>query len=509
MDKTKPPESKSDFRQDFLASIVVFLVALPLCMGIAIACGVPPAQGLLTGIIGGIIVGTISGAPLQVSGPAAGLTVLVWDIVQRHGLEALAVVVLIGGAIQLLAGVLKLGRWFRAVSPAVMHGMLAGIGVLLCASQFHVMLDKAPHGSGLPNLLSIPPALWAAIAGADGVSHLFALGLGVFTLSILVLWKRLHMDKRLYMPGHLPAIALATLIAFLFHLPVKFVDVPDNLLNAVNLPGFGTLGLIIQAPILLAALSLALIASAETLLSAQAVDQMHQGQRAKLDKELMAQGLGNMLCGFVGALPMTGVIARSTVNVQSGARTRRSAILHGFWLLGAVALLPFVLKLVPTASLAALLVYTGFKLVDTKVMRELKSFGLGQLAIYASTVLVIVTTDLLTGVLVGFALSLVRLVLTLIDIKVEQTRQNEEIVVSIKGTATFLGLPTLAESLETVPPGTNVRIVLDDLVYVDHGSLELLTNFEKRHTASGGKVTIDRARLAALSLSPADKPDPE
>lgn len=528
MSAPNQPKSGSDFRKDFLSSIVVFLVALPLCLGISIACGVPPAQGLMTGIIAGIVVGFLSGVPLQVSGPAAGLTVLVWDVVQRHGLEALAVVILAGGAIQLIAGFFKLGRWFRAVSPAVIQAMLAGIGILLAASQFHVMLDYTPSGSGLPNLIAIPSAIANAIMLADGGSHLMAAGLALFTLAVLVLWKWFHFEEKTHMPGHLPAIVGATLIAFGLRLPVNYVNVPDNLLSATNITGTDALSLIIQAPILLAALSLALIASAETLLSATAVDQMHQGKRAQYDRELIAQGIGNMLCGVVGALPITGVIARSTVNVQAGARTRRSAILHGVWILLAVAALPFVLNAVPIASLAALLVYTGAKLIDMKAIKALMSFGRGQLMIYGATVVVIVAADLLTGVLVGFALSLVRLVLTMTDLQIErscQTKPEEDdpetdddsgaeaevskakragiLVLSIRGTATFLGLPKLAEALESLPADANVRIETDDLVYIDHACLDLIANFEKRHTAGGGTLAIDKLRLEELSHSPA------
>ncbi|HEY9783754.1 MAG TPA: SulP family inorganic anion transporter [Candidatus Obscuribacterales bacterium] len=506
MSENKDAASKSDLRQDFLASIVVFLVALPLCMGIAIACGVPPAQGLISGIVGGIIVGMISGVPLQVSGPAAGLTVLVWDVVQRHGVEALAVVVLVAGGIQLAAGLLKLGRWFRAVSPAVVNGMLAGIGILLVASQFHVMFDLAPKSSGLPNLIAIPGAIWNAITFADGAGHFFGAGLGFFTLAVLFLWKKFHLDEKSHLPGHLPAIAGATLIALAFQLPVKYVDVPDSLIKAINFTGFDALGHIIEAPILLAALSMALIASAETLLSATAVDQMHQGPRARYDKELVAQGVGNMLCGFLGALPITGVIARSTVNVQSGARSRRSAIFHGVWILLAVMLLPFVLKLIPTASLGALLVFTGFKLIDVSVIRKLRAFGHSQAAIYAATVGMIVTTDLLAGVLVGFTLSLIRLILTMTDLNVEQHEDKEKktIVLEVKGTATFLGLPRLAEPLEALPAGLHVRVIVDDLVFIDHACLELLANFERRHKAAGGTVEIDWNRLRERSASPAD-----
>jgi MFS superfamily sulfate permease-like transporter len=502
----KTSVSSDDLKHDFVASIVVFLVALPLCMGIAIACGVPPAQGLITGIVGGIIVGFFSGAPLLVSGPAAGLTVLVFDIMQRHGLATLALIVIAAGAVQILAGMLKLGRWFRAVSPAVIHGMLAGIGILLCASQFHVMLDKAPQSSGLPNLLAMPRAIWETITLTGGFGSLFALGLGLFTLAVLVIWKYFGLDKRLHVPGHLPAIAGATIIAQAFSLPVHYVPVPDSLIDAISFAALSNLGQLIHAPVLLAALSVALIASAETLLSATAVDQIQKGPRAKYDRELMAQGFGNMLCGLFGGLPMTGVVARSTVNLQAGARTRWATIMHGLLILIAVALIPFVLKMIPIAALAGLLVFTGFKLVDTAVFKQLRAYGHNQATIYLVTIGFIVSTDLLIGVFVGFTLSLVRLILTMVDLNIE-TRQDAteaETVIEVKGTATFLGLPKLAEALESLPADRRVRVDVKDLVFIDHACLELFSQWEKRHVEGGGQVSINWDDLRRLCGSPAD-----
>ena len=179
------------WRNDALASVVVFLVALPLCMGIAIASGVPPAAGLVTGIVGGLIVGFFSGAPLQVSGPAAGLSVIVWQLVQTHGVGALGWIVLVAGAVQLVAGLARLGQWFRAVSPAVIHAMLAGIGVLIFASQFHVMVDDAPRGSGLENLLAIPEAVYKGFVPADGSLHFQAAMIGLLTLAVMIGWRPL------------------------------------------------------------------------------------------------------------------------------------------------------------------------------------------------------------------------------------------------------------------------------------------------------------------------------
>jgi MFS superfamily sulfate permease-like transporter len=280
---------RGHWRHEFLASIVVFLVALPLCMGIAIASGAPPAAGLMTGIIGGLIVGVFAGAPLQVSGPAAGLSVIVYDLVQTHGYGALGWIVLAAGLIQLIAGVAGLGQWFRAVSPAVIHAMLAGIGVLIFVSQFHVMVDDAPRGSGLENLIAIPEAIAKGVAPADGSPHFQAAMIGLFTLTLIVLWKPLVPQVLKAVPAPLVAVVAATLLASLAGLGVKRVDVPQNLLEAVSWPtlaGLGSLGWTAVA----SGFALAFVASAETLLCATAVDKLHDGPRAQFDRELSAQG---------------------------------------------------------------------------------------------------------------------------------------------------------------------------------------------------------------------------
>ncbi len=216
------------FGRDFLASIVVFLVALPLCMGISIASGLPPTTGIITGIIGGIVVASISGAPLQVSGPAAGLTVLVYMLVQEQGAAMLGTIVLFAGLIQMLAGVLKLGQWFRAVSPAVIHGMLAGIGVLIFASQFHVMLDGKPLGSGVQNLIGIPGALFEAIRTGD--SRQTAGLVGLLTIATIVGWSAFAPKSLRLVPAPLVGVVVAVIAAYILGLAsIKFVDVPSNI----------------------------------------------------------------------------------------------------------------------------------------------------------------------------------------------------------------------------------------------------------------------------------------
>ena len=620
-------------KQDILASIVVFLVALPLCMGIAIASGVPVAAGLITGIVGGLIVGWFSGAPLQVSGPAAGLTVIVYDLVQHHGLEVLGIAVLIGGALQLIAGLMRYGGWFRAVSPAVIHGMLAGIGVLILSSQFHVMVDDAPKGSGIKNLMSIPEAIKKGLplpelgtvevrtsqrdllqqfgslheqqvqlrelaaeripvalqetdqtqstlpdksqlaplatmqqqlldrlndlvgqlesrgivetvrdparlreattqskeqnrialsdlreGHAEQVrtsqanaqqkleevldelkNHDWAAKIGMLTIFALLLWKVIVPKRLKLVPAPLVAVVIATAATALLKLPVLYVEVPDNLWNEIHFPSLTVLKSIPLRVVLQAGIVLAIVASAETLLCATAVDQMQSHTRTQYDRELAAQGIGNMICGLLGALPMTGVIVRSSANVEAGGRTRLSTILHGAWLLVFVSVLAFLLRMIPTAALAAMLVYTGYKLVNFKIIRELRKYGWGEVVIYVATLGTIVCTDLLTGVLTGVALSAIKLLHTFSRLKVhfEDRPDGQARKLKLVGAATFIRLPKLAEALESVPAASQLHVDFDRLTYIDHACLDLLMNWAKQHEGTGGTVVIDWDSLHA------------
>jgi MFS superfamily sulfate permease-like transporter len=625
---------KSIVKGDILASIVVFLVALPLCMGIAIASGAPVAAGLITGIVGGLVVGALAGCPLQVSGPAAGLTVIVYDIIQQHGLEMLGLGVLLAGVIQMIAGAVRLGQWFRAVSPAVIQGMLAGIGFLILASQFHVMIDDKPRGSGAENLASIPAAIVKAariprplprevrevhtemirsvgelhrqqvsikeqlaehlphnggqepVAVSENIAadvkslvteeqalvenfavleknlvefeqkapesekaeriikaaqvtlasgriaiasladkdlqaafaaqndflksleglmgsmknHNYAAGIGILTILLIVFWQGFAPKSLKVLPAPLVAVFTVTIITTMLVVPVFYVEVPDNLASDIHLP---SLELLSNAPwmdLLKVALLLAAVASAETLLCCTAVDQMKPDQRTAYDRELFAQGIGNTVCGLVGALPMTGVIVRSSANIQAGGQTRLSAILHGLWLLVFVVALGFLLRLIPTSSLAAMLVYTGYKLVNVKAMAQLLKFGWGEVVIYAVTVIMIVFTDLLTGVIAGILLSALKLLYTFSHLQIQlklPEQGNEMAVLKLHGSATFLRLPKLAAVLEQVPEGTDLQVDFRHLDYIDHACLDLLMNWAKQHESTNGALEIDWESLHA------------
>jgi MFS superfamily sulfate permease-like transporter len=484
--------------QDLLASVVVFLVALPLCMGIAIASGVPPVAGLITGIIGGLVVGAFSGCPLQVSGPAAGLAVIVFELVQKHGFAGLAPIIVLAGVLQLAAGALRVGQLFRAMAPAVIYGMLAGIGVLIFAAQFHVMVDDKPRESGIQNLLSIPSAIGKGIFPVDGGSHHIAAMLGLTTIVILFGWSKFAPKRIKWIPGALVAVLVATVAAKVLAMPVRYVSLPDNIFSAISLPTLSQFSGIFNVEVLVAALTLAFVASAETLLSAAAVDQMHDGPRTNYDRELLSQGVGNVLAGALGGLPMTGVIVRSATNVAAGAKTRRSAILHGLWLLVFVAALPWVLRMVPTASLAAVLVFTGYKLVNPNDIRSLRRYGLAPVAIYAITVITIVATDLLTGIIVGIVCSVAKVLYALshLEVRVLRDETRNRVDVELLGAATFIRLPKLVDALESIPTGVETHIHLDRLNYIDHAGMDAIANWEKqRNSRHASKVVIERDEL--------------
>lgn len=491
--------TRESLTKDFLASLVVFLLALPLCMGIALASGVPIEKGILTGIIGGCIIGFITGSPLQISGPAAGLTVLVYEIVSNHGLAGLSVILVSAGLLQLCMGLARIAQIFRAVSPAVINGMMSGIGITLILSQLYVIGAMHPKAHALYNIKHLPD-LVANILDPT-TTALESVNIGVLTIVVLVLWKKFAHGKLASIPGALVAVVAATVTTSLLHLPLKTIPLPESIFSGIQFLDISTFSKIDPWSIARFSVVLAIIASAETLLSAAAVDKLHRGPRTKYDKELIAQGIGNTICGLVGALPMTGVIARSSVNVNSGAKTNRSTILHGIWLLIAVAAFPGLLRMVPVATLASLLLFTGYKLIDFKSIRKLWNFGPRLVGVYAITTVAIVATDLLVGVALGVAMSVIKLVYTMTRLNIKIDQFENKSVLHLRGAATFLSLPRLADALDSVPANTELHVCMDELDYVDHACLELIMDWEKQHETTGGTLVMDWGELRAMFKS--------
>jgi MFS superfamily sulfate permease-like transporter len=502
-----PAAARRPWLDDFLASVVVFMVALPLCIAIAQASGLPAEAGVITGVVGGLLVGAISGSPLQVSGPAAGLIVVVLDLIAKHGIAGMGVALFLAGCLQVVAGFARLGQWFRAVSPSVIHGMLAGIGLVIIAKQSHILVDDvAGDGSVIQNLLSIPAAFIKAFADsdADQPHHRVAAGVGLLTISILLAWKPLAPRFFKLLPAALVAVVAAATIGHVLDHDIKTVVVQSNLLASITWLHDSPVRLFVNAGIWQAAVTLALIASAETLLCAGAVDRMHTGPRTQYNVELAAQGVGNMICGFLGVLPMTGVIVRSATNVEAGAKTRASAMLHGLWLLLFVGLFPGVLGLVPLTSLAAVLIVTGFKLINPAGIVTLWRTSRSEALILLATAGMIVATDLLVGVISGIVLALLKLVWTFSHLKthVEIDPREQRTTLHLDGAATFIRLPLLADTLEHVPGDTELHVDFTRLSYIDHACLELLMEWEKQHETTGGSLVLDWDSLHARFRSP-------
>ncbi len=475
--QTGQPGRFPHLARDLSASLVVFLVAVPLSLGIALASGAPLMAGLIAAIVGGIVVGMIGGAPLQVSGPAAGLTVIVLGYVQQFGWGVTCAITVGAGLLQIALGAMGVAPVALGMSPAVIHGMLAAIGILIAMSQLHVVLGHEPTGKGLKTLFSLPEHA----AQLDPAATL----IGGLTIAVLVAWPHLPWARLKAFPGALAAILAATTVSLLFGMEVPRVQLGGDLLSSLRLPELPAGNL---AAILGAIVALCFVASAESLLCAVATDKLHTGPRANLHKELVGQGVGNTLSGLLGGLPITGVIVRSTANITAGGKTRLSAILHGVWVLLFVALLPGVLTLVPLAALAGLLVHTGFRLVNTKHIRDLQHHG--ELGVYGVTVLAIVCTNLLMGLAIGFGVALLRLLWKLTHVDVHAEERDNRWTVWVDGTLTFAGVPKLITRLSAIPPGAHVTIDLN-LRFLDHAGLEALTSWRSTYERLGGTVQLD------------------
>lgn len=490
------PYLKNSFKEDFFASIVVFLVAVPLCLGIALASGLPAETGLVSAIIGGIVVGLFSGCPLMVSGPAAGLVAIVYEIIQEHGIQRLGAILFFSGLLQISFGILRLGPWFRAVSPAIVTGMLSGIGILIFASQFHVMVDDLPKTSAILNITSLPSSVMKGITVSTDTNHHIAALIGILTFCIMIFWK-FAPKKIKTIPSALVGVVVSIIVVEFFNLPIKHITVPDNFLTLIRLPSLRSFECLLHWDVLIESITIAFIASAETLLSSVAVDQMQTRHKTNYNKEVIAQGVGNSICGLLGALPITGVIVRSSANVNAGAKTRMSAIFHGLWILIFISLFPHFLERIPTASLGAVLVYTGYKLINLNAIKGLIKYGKSEFIICLITITVIVLDSLLEGIIFGIFLSSIKLLynFSVIKISFEDLNDKDKMIVHIEGCATFINLPVLADELDKLPPEKEILILFKNLTYIDHACLDLLGNFQKQYVSKGGSVSISWSEL--------------
>ncbi|WP_067673730.1 SulP family inorganic anion transporter [Nocardia miyunensis] len=474
-------------RHDLPASIVVFLVALPLSLGIAVASGAPIAAGLIAAVVGGIVVGVLGGAPLQVSGPAAGLTVVVAESITQFGWKTTCLITVAAGLLQIVFGLSRVARAALAIAPVVVHAMLAGIGVTIALQQVHVLLGGSSHSSAAENIRELPGQL-LDLQGDD-----FAIGLVV--IAIMLAWR--WAPERLRMiPGPLVAVVVGTLLSLVLPGDPARLAIDGSLFDAIGLPNLPHGD---WATVAMMVLTIALIASVESLLSAVAVDKMHTGSRTDFDRELIGQGSANVVSGLLGGLPVTGVIVRSATNVRAGARTRASAIMHGVWLLVFSVALVGLVEQIPKSALAGLLIVVGVQLVKIGHIRLARRTG--DLAVYTVTILAVVFTNLLEGVLIGLALAFALLLWRVVRVSVHAAPIGEtgRWLVGVDGTCTFLALPKLSSTLAKVPAGTEVIVELS-VDFLDHAACEALQDWARQHESNGGTVEFAEMGTARMAL---------
>ncbi|MFE6756571.1 bifunctional SulP family inorganic anion transporter/carbonic anhydrase [Streptomyces sp. NPDC057684] len=489
-----PPKPPRRFRisgADLSASGAVFLIALPLSLGIALATGAPLQAGLVAAAVGGLVAGRLGGSPLQVSGPAAGLTVVTADLIHRYGWRTTCAITVIAGIAQLGLGCLRVARTALAVSPAVVHGMLAGIGVTIAVAQVHIVLGSTPQSAVLDNLRALP----AQLTHVD----LAALLLSMLTLAVLFAWPRIpgHAGRALRrVPAALVAVACATATAALAGITVTKVDLPSWSSHALaGLPEGPVMGLAA------AVLTVTLVCSVQSLLGAVAVDKLAsskpalrpEARRSDLDRELLGQGAANIVSGTLGGLPVAGVAVRSAANVNAGGESRNSSMLHGVWVVVAALLMVPVLELIPLASLAALVMAVGIQMVSLHHIRTVTRHR--EVLVYAVTTLGVVVLGVLEGVALGIAVAvgvaLHRLTRTRITHSVDETDSTGGGThhVRVRGQLTFLAVPRLSRVLHQVPQGVDCVVELDGS-FMDHAAFESLQDWQKSHVAQDGKVEV-------------------
>ncbi|MEV6795247.1 SulP family inorganic anion transporter [Streptomyces sp. NPDC051320] len=482
----QPTDHRRRFRvtgADVSASITVFLLAVPMSLGLAVAMGAPLEAGLLAAAVGGIVAGLLGGSALLVSGPSAGLTVVTAGLIQTYGWRTTCAITVGAGLLQLLLGSLRMARGALAVSPAVVHGTLAGIGVAIALAQLHIVLGGTPQSSAIANVMALPDQ-WGRVDPAAPL-------IGGFTVTVLILWPRIpgRSGRALRrIPAALAAVAAATAVAAVAAPGIARVDLPSW--SAHALPGPP------QGPVLglaTAVFTVMLVASLESLLSAVAVDKLTADrpgspvERADLDRELRGQGIANAVSGLLGGLAVSGGAVRGTANVRAGATGRGSTVLHGLWMLLAAGFLVSALERMPLAALAGLVMVVGIQMVNYAHIRNVHKHR--EFLVYVATVGGVLVLGVLQGVLVGIAvavgLALHRLARTRITLEERGGLHR----VCARGQLTFLAVPRLTRAFSQVPHGAPVVVELDGS-FMDHAAYEALQHWQETHLSQGGRVEV-------------------
>ncbi len=504
MNKTQQVESPTSvleassgnfFRYDGPAGTVVFLVALPLCLGIALASSAPLFSGIIAGIIGGLVVSLLSGSHVSVSGPAAGLAVIVATGIATLGsFRAFLTALVLAGVLQFLLGTVKAGVIAQYVPNSVIKGMLAAIGILIILKQIPHALgrDKDWEGDltffavgGENALTDIAAAVMSASPGAVVIAAV--------SLAVLVLWDKWAKSNKFFklIPGALVTVLLGIGLnqAFGFVAPAWKLTDPQHLVTlpvADSLQGFFSnfmlpdFSLITQKAVWITAFTLAIVASLETLLSLEAADRLDPYKRiSPPNRELLAQGVGNFLSGMIGGLPITSVVVRTSANVYAGARTRMSAFIHGVLLFGSTLLIPGLLNLTPLVSLAVVLLAVGYKLTNVDLYKKMYRDGLHQFLPFIVTVAAVVFTDLLMGVVIGLAVGLFFIIREDHHEAISVVSQDNNYLMRFNKDMTFVNKSELRSKLRKLPAGSHVLVDGSKALYIDHDIYEALEDFQQ------------------------------
>lgn len=486
----------SFLKTDIQAGVVVFLVALPLCLGIALASGAPLFAGIISGVIGGVVVGIISGSQLSVSGPAAGLTAIVLTAIASLGsYEAFLMAVVIAGVFQVILGLVKAGTISNYFPSNVIEGMLTAIGII-------IILKQLPHAVGYDvdnegDFFFIEQGTghntFSALIDAVNYSHPGALIITIISLGILIAFNKVSFLKKLkIVPGALVAVIVGVLLNEIFKTTGSNLTISQE--HLVNLPMPGTLteffsqfsapdfSAIMREDVWITGLTIAIVASIETLLCIEAADKMDPLKRyTNTNRELFAQGTGNMLSGLIGGIPMTSVIVRTSANVNSGGKTKSATIAHGIFLLLAVIAIPTILNKIPLATLAAVLLMIGWKLASPKVFIHMWKAGKYQFIPFIATVGAVVLTDLLKGVAFGLVVSVFFILRANLQVayffKKEDHEEGELITIKLAQEVSFLNKASIKKTLHEIPENSKLLIDASDTFYIDHDVLQLIRDF--------------------------------
>ena len=509
---------KENWRADLLSGLLVFLIALPLCLGISMASGFPPSAGIITAIVGGMLVSRISGSYVTINGPAAGLIVVVLGAVQSLGDgDAMAgyrytlAAIVVASILQILMGVFKTGKFSSFFPASVIHGMLAAIGIIIMVKQIHVVLGVTPEkGSLFFNIAQIPNSI-------VNLNPEIAI-IGVSGLVILIIWSMLKQPLLKKIPAPLIVVLVGMGLARYFDLehqhmylflpeahflphheatvgPKFLVAISDNFMSSFYFPDFSKFA---TTEFWEAVVSICLVGSLESLLSALAVDKLDPYKRhSDLDRDMTAVGVGNLICGMIGGLPMIAEIVRSSANITNGAKTGWANFFHGSLLLLFVVLFPRLIHTIPLAALAALLVFTGFRLASPKSFATVMGIGKEQLFMFVVTIIGVLATDLLIGVAIGilakFAIHMLRGVrpnnLFKIHFVIEETEPGS-FVVSIVGAAIFSNFMSLKNALNHLEKGQTVIFQMNNAYLLDHTVMEFLHEFQHNYDSGGGKCVF-------------------